>query len=89
MSRGYLLGLDGGSSSTKAVIFDTEGNVMGVGRETCRLEHPQAHWVERDMSAAWASATAAIRGALAMAELDGDEILAVGVTGHGTEVLAV
>lgn len=83
MSRGYLLGLDGGSSSTKAVIFDTEGNVMGVGRETCRLEHPQAHWVERDMNATWASAAAAIRNALAAAKLDGDEILAVGVTGHG------
>ncbi|MEG3115285.1 FGGY-family carbohydrate kinase [Salinicola sp. 4072] len=83
MSRGYLLGLDGGSSSTKAVIFDTQGHVVGIGRESSRLEHPQAHWVERDMSAAWASATAAIRGALAMAELDGDEILAVGVTGHG------
>lgn len=83
MSRGYLLGLDGGSSSTKAVIFDTDGNVMGIGRETSRLEHPLAHWVERDMHVAWASATQAIHAALTAAGVDGGDILAVGVTAHG------
>lgn len=83
MSRGYLLGLDGGSSATKAVIFDTQGNVVGVGREESRLEHPQAHWVERDMEAVWASAAQAIRSALAAAGIDSHEILAIGVTAHG------
>ncbi|WP_110644012.1 FGGY-family carbohydrate kinase [Salinicola sp. CPA57] len=83
MSRGYLLGLDGGSSSTKAVIFDTDGNVVGIGREASRLEHPQAHWVERDMNATWASAAQAIRAALAAANVDGSEIVAIGVTAHG------
>ncbi|MGQ7245311.1 FGGY-family carbohydrate kinase [Salinicola sp. V024] len=83
MSRGYLLGLDGGSSSTKAVIFDLQGTVVGIGREDSRLEHPKAHWVERDMTAAWSSAVQAIRAALTNAELNGGDILAVGVTGHG------
>jgi len=83
MSCGYLLGLDGGSSSTKAVIFDTDGNVMGIGREESRLEHPQAHWVERDMNAAWSGAAQAIRAVLTAANLNGGDIVAVGVTGHG------
>lgn len=83
MSRGFLLGLDGGSSATKAVIFDTRGRVAGVARDSSKLEHPRAHWVERDMNAAWASAARAIRGALDAAGLDGGDILAVGVTGHG------
>lgn len=83
MSRGFLLGLDGGSSATKAVIFDIQGRVVSIGREDSRLEHPQAHWVERDMTTAWTSAAEAIRAALAEAELTGSDILAVGVTGHG------
>ncbi|WP_110654861.1 FGGY-family carbohydrate kinase [Salinicola halimionae] len=83
MSHGYLLGLDGGSSSTKAVIFAIDGGVVGIGREDSRLEHPRAHWVERDMNAAWSSAARAIRSALTNAGLKGGDILAVGVTGHG------
>lgn len=83
MSDGYLLGLDGGSSSTKAVIFDTRGSVVGVGRELSPLEHPRAHWVERDMDAVWDSAVRAIRRALGDAGVDGGKIVAVGVTAHG------
>ncbi|WP_282235726.1 FGGY-family carbohydrate kinase [Salinicola endophyticus] len=83
MAQGYLMGLDGGSSSTKAVIFDLAGDVVGVGRQSCPLEHPQAHWVERDMETVWAGAAAAIRDALAQADVSASEILAVGVTAHG------
>lgn len=83
MSGGYLLGLDGGSSSTKAVIFDERGRVAGVGRESVALEHPQAHWVERDMARVWQSAAEAIRRALNDAAVGGGDIVAVGVTGHG------
>ncbi|WP_251976327.1 FGGY-family carbohydrate kinase [Salinicola avicenniae] len=83
MPEGYLLGLDGGSSSTKAVIFDAQGEVVGVGRHGAPLEHPQAHRVERDMQAVWRSAVQAIRQALQDADIDGREIAAIGVTAHG------
>lgn len=83
MSGRYLLGLDGGSSSTKAVIFDMEGEVIGIGRSASPTDFPQPNWVERDMAQAWQGTAHAIREALENARVSGPDIAAIGVTAHG------
>jgi L-xylulokinase len=83
MAGTYLLGLDSGSTVTKAVIFDTAGRCLGVGHREVPQLHPAPHRVERDMGGLWAAAAAAIRDALADAKVDAADIAGVGVTAHG------
>ncbi len=83
MTELCLLGLDSGSTATKAVVFDLTGRVRGTGRRRTATLTPQPGRVERDMAACWEDATAAIRAALADASIGGERIGAVGVTAHG------
>ncbi|MEX3940780.1 FGGY-family carbohydrate kinase [Paraburkholderia sp. BR10937] len=77
----YLLGVDSGSTATKAVVFDTSGRTVAVGSGRVEQRQPRARHVERDMQAVWAAACGAIRDALH--KIPADSIAAVGVTGHG------
>jgi L-xylulokinase len=76
-----LLGIDSGSTATKAVVFDTAGRTMAVGSRRVDQHQPHARHVERDMRATWDAACAAIRDAVA--QMPDGSIEAVGVTGHG------
>lgn len=79
----YLLGLDSGSTATKAVIFDTAGRTVAVGSRRVEQRQPRAHHVERDMKETWVAASGAIRDALELGKVSASAIAAVGVTGHG------
>ncbi|WP_244830448.1 FGGY-family carbohydrate kinase [Caballeronia sp. TF1N1] len=77
----YLLGVDSGSTATKAVVFDTAGRTVAVGSRRVEQRQPRARHVERDMRETWDAACGAIRDALS--EIAPGSIAAVGVTGHG------
>ena len=79
----YLMGLDSGSTATKAVIFDSAGRTVASGSRRVMQRQPQPHHVERDMNETWAAACGAIRDALDVAKLPGSAIVGIGVTGHG------
>lgn len=79
----YLLGLDSGSTATKAVIFDTTGRTVAVGSRGVEQRQPRPRHVERDMEETWAAASGAIRDALELGKVPAGAIAAVGVTGHG------
>lgn len=77
----YLLGVDSGSTATKAVIFDTAGRALATGSRRVEQRQPHARHVERDMNDTWLAACGAIRDAVA--QMPEASITAVGVTGHG------
>lgn len=79
----YLLGLDSGSTATKAVIFDTAGRTVAVGSRRVEQRQPRPRHVERDMHETWTAAAGAIRDALEIGKVPADAIAGVGVTGHG------
>ncbi len=79
----YLLGIDSGNTSTKAVVFDEEGYERGVGTVNNRQMNPHPRWVEQDMNVVWESTVAAVREAILAAKIEGAEISAVGTSGHG------
>ncbi len=79
----YLLGIDSGNTSTKAVVFDEEGYERGVGSVNNTQMNPQPRWVEQDMNTVWENTQSAIREAILAAKIDGGEISAVGMSGHG------
>jgi sugar (pentulose or hexulose) kinase len=79
MSR-FLLGIDAGSSVTKAAIFDPAGNEIARGFQRTELKRPRPGWCETDPDAAWEAAKTAIRMALDAASLDGGAIAAIGIS---------
>lgn len=76
----YVLAIDQGTTSSRAILFDHGGQIVSVGQ----LEHeqifPRAGWVEHDPMEIWTNVREAVAQALARAEVNKDQIAAVGVT---------
>jgi glycerol kinase len=76
----YVLAIDQGTTSTRAMVFDEAGNVVAADR----LEHeqifPRAGWVEHDPMEVWSNTRAVIAGALGRAAVGPGAIAAVGIT---------
>ncbi|MCE2576590.1 FGGY-family carbohydrate kinase [Komagataeibacter sp. FNDCR2] len=83
MRRDFIIGIDCGSTATKAVIFSPTGQIVGTGRRRLARHMDRPHYVERDMGEAWLGVAQTIRMALADAGLSGQAIAAVGITAHG------
>jgi L-xylulokinase len=82
----YLLGIDIGSTVLKAAIFDLEGNELCEYGELAENYSPKPGYYERDMDEKWAASLNAIKGVVNKAEIDGKDIIAVSLTGHGNGV---
>lgn len=79
MNRPYLLGIDQGTSGSRALILDREGQVRGYGYRPLPRLYPQPAWVEQDPVALTVGVAAAIDEALAQAGCRPDEIAACGI----------
>jgi glycerol kinase len=76
----FLLALDQGTTSSRAIVFDASGAVRGLAqRETTQI-YPQPGWVEQDPREIWQSQCDCAREALATAGVDGVQIAAIGIT---------
>ena len=78
-----LMGVDCGSTTIKAAIFDRAGATLAVASRNVRPISPQPGHVEQDMRELWGSAAAAIRDAIAASGHAPSSIACIGVTGHG------
>ena len=84
-----LLGLDVGTTSVKAGLFDTAGRQVAAECREYRLSHPAPDRVEIDAEVWWASAVAAVRGVLATPGVDARAVAAMAVSSQGETVVAV
>lgn len=76
----YLLGIDAGSTLTKAALFDLDGVELARAGERVELSRPRTGWVEVDPDAAWAATVSAVRAAVAKAGINAGEIAAIGIS---------
>jgi glycerol kinase len=76
----YILALDQGTTSTRAVVFDEEGRCRGSAARELRQHYPQAGWVEHDPLEIWRTVAATVPQALAQAGVDARQLAAIGVT---------
>jgi len=76
----YILALDQGTTSSRAIVFDRDGMAVAVAQKEFAQIYPKPGWVEHDPIEIWASQSAMAAEALARANLSGDAIAAVGVT---------
>lgn len=86
---GFMLGIDLGTSSVKALVMDEAGNTRGTGQVGYAIDVPAAGRAEQDPSLWWSSAAGAVRQALERSGVPADGVAAVGFSGqmHGTVLL--
>lgn len=74
-----LLALDQGTTSSRALVFDPDGNVLGSAQREFPQLFPQPGWVEHDPEEIWSSQYATVGEALKNAGLHASEIAAIGI----------
>ena len=84
-----LLGLDIGTTSVKAGVFDIEGHRLGFARHDYALQTPAVDYVELNAETYWSAACTVIRKALASDDVVGKEIVGIGVSSQGETVIPV
>ena len=84
-----LLGLDIGTTSVKAGVFDIQGQQVAAAGREYRLSHPAPDRAEIDPETWWTSAVSAVRATLATPGLDRQQIAAIAVSSQGETVAAV
>ena len=76
----YILALDQGTSSSRAVVVDRAGRVRAVAQRELSPVYPQPGWVEQDPDEIWASQAAVVGEVLQAARLSGADIAAIGIS---------
>ncbi len=80
MTAPAILAIDQGTTSTRAMLFDPAGAVLGQAQRELPQIFPQDGWVEHDPAEIWSATVAVCRQALAEAGLSGAGIAAIGIT---------
>jgi glycerol kinase len=76
----FVLALDQGTTSSRAIVFDERGRPRAVAQKEFRQFFPQPGWVEHDPEEIWRSQLACARSALKKAKLRPEKIAAIGIT---------
>ena len=76
----YIISLDQGTSSSRAIVFDHKGEIKAVAQQEFRQIFPQSGWVEHDPHEIWSSQASVIAGAIASIGINGLNIAAIGIT---------
>src|SRR5437867_5462967 len=75
----FILALDQGTTSSRAILFDHTGAVRAVAQREFRQIFPQAGWVEHDPREIWSSQLEVAQAALARAGISASELAAIGI----------
>lgn len=77
---GYILAIDQGTTSSRALVLDAAYNVIGTAQQEFRQIYPASGWVEHDAGDIWRSVVETCRAAIANAGLAATDLAAVGIT---------
>ena len=80
MSDKFMLALDEGTSSTRAIVFDESGSMRGVCQTEFEQFFPKPGWVEHDANEIWSKQIEVIKGAIKDAGIKPDQIAGLGIT---------
>ncbi len=76
----YILALDQGTSSSRAIVFDETGKSCAVAQREFRQIFPKSGWVEHDPHEIWSSQASVIAEAITMMDINGLNIAGIGIT---------
>src|SRR5262247_2571207 len=85
----YLIGIDGGTESIRAIVFDLDGRPKGSHASPYQTQFPKPSWAEQDPQDWWRGLGEAVRGAVKAAGISADQVLALAVDTTCCSVVAV
>jgi len=80
LSKQYVLALDQGTTSSRAIIFDKTSQIVSVAQKDFTQIYPKPGWVEHNADEIWATQIGVAAEAVAKAGIDASEIAAIGIT---------
>lgn len=76
----YIIALDQGTTSSRAIIFDNEQNILGVSQKQITQIYPKEGWVEHNPMEIWATQYGVLQEVMAKTNITQEEIAAIGIT---------
>ncbi|MFT6881510.1 MAG: glycerol kinase [Marinoscillum sp.] len=76
----YILALDQGTTSSRAILFDSKGHIVGTSQKEFTQYFPNSGWVEHDPEEIWATQSEVMRNVLNENALNPTDIMAIGIT---------
>ena len=76
----YILALDQGTTSSRAIVFDHNGQICSVAQKEFTQYFPKPGWVEHNPNEIWSSEAAVIAEAISQIDINGKDIAAIGIT---------
>lgn len=76
----YILALDQGTTSSRAIVFDRAGRQVSVAQKEFSQKYPRSGWVEHDAREIWSSQIAVVAEAILQAGLSAADVAAIGIT---------
>ena len=80
MEKKYILSLDQGTTSSRAILFDKDANIIASAQKEFTQIFPKPGWVEHDPIEIWYSQIDVAREAVALANIKPEEIAGIGIT---------
>ncbi|MBF0785975.1 glycerol kinase GlpK [Muribacter muris] len=80
MEKEYIIALDQGTTSSRAVLLDKNANIVEVAQREFTQIYPQAGWVEHNPMEIWSSQSSTLNEVVAKAGISADKIAAIGIT---------
>jgi glycerol kinase len=84
---GYILAIDQGTTSSRAIVFDGEMKIVATGQKEFTQLYPASGWVEHDPEEIWSSVVWSVRTALRKAKITASDIAAIGITNQRETVV--
>jgi glycerol kinase len=76
----FILAIDQGTTSSRAILFDHAGDIKAAAQREFTQHYPRPGWVEHDAEEIWSTQAGVIAEAVARAEINFDQIAAIGIT---------
>ena len=76
----YVLAIDQGTTSTRAIVFDKDLQIVASSQKEIEQFFPFAGWVEHDLEEIYATVIATVRDAVKGAKISSQDILSIGIT---------
>lgn len=76
----YIMAIDQGTTSTRAIIFDKHSNIIGMAQKELKNDYPEPGWVEQDANEIWASTVGVMFEVMAKTGIADCEIAGIGIT---------
>jgi len=80
MDKKYVLAIDQGTTSSRAIVFDHEGKIASVAQREFEQYFPKPGWVEHDATEIWTTQVGVVAEAISEVGADGKNIAAIGIT---------